>query len=66
MTGPLEEWPGIQGMLMAMERVFIEAESVLKDTDFGEVVAEKVLVYLQDPKVLFFHPRASIHSIFFS
>lgn len=38
---------------MAIERVFIDGQSVLEDTDFAEVVAEKVLVYMQDSKVGF-------------
>ena len=52
-SGSQEERPGIQGMLFAMERVFIDAESCLKDTDFMEVVADKVLMYLKDSKVWF-------------
>lgn len=38
-------------MLIAMERVFDEAKETLSDTDFGEVAAEKVLMYLADSKV---------------
>ena len=51
MSGTQEELPGIQGMLFALERVFIDNEASLRENDFIKVVAEKVLVYLKHPKV---------------
>ncbi|KAJ3371029.1 translational activator of GCN4 [Kappamyces sp. JEL0680] len=49
-TSAQEGWTGLHGMLLGIERVYIDAPETVNDTDFADVAADRVLECLKDGK----------------